>query len=69
MSKPKAASLNLRTMPDHGPLSAVDVKDTRMLEPGARETPDTVNGDNPSKEYVTGSGKPGAPLGNKGRNG
>lgn len=66
----KAGHMNLRTMPDGQSLAnmAKDVKDTKMLDVTAREVPDTVNGDNPSKEYVTGSGKPSGALGAKGRN-
>lgn len=61
--------VNLRTMPsaiDTGSM-AKDVSQTSLLNVVAHETPDTVTDDNPSKEYVTGSGKPPAPLGAKGR--
>lgn len=67
----KAGTMNLRTMPDAQAMAnmAVDAKDSKMLSNVvARETPSTVTDDNPSKEYVTGSGKPSAPLGAKGRN-
>lgn len=61
--------MNLRIMPDGGAMASMakDVRDTKMLDVVARETPDTVDADNPSKEYVTGSGKPPQPLGARGR--
>ena len=62
--------MDLRSMPDGQAMAsmAVDAKDSKGLSNvTAHETPDTVTADNPSKEYVTGSGKPAKPYGATGR--
>lgn len=61
----KEPNTNLRDMEVSGN-SGKDVASTSMLDATARETPDTVSGDNAQKEYIAKSPSPG-PLGAFGR--
>jgi hypothetical protein len=64
MSK-KYANMNLREL-DVNSGGFKDQKDSSLLDTTASETPDTVSGSNPQKEYLTGKINPG-PLGSTGR--
>lgn len=49
------------------PSTAKDVRDTKLNDVTARETPDTVNGTNDTKEHIARGGKPSGPYGANGR--
>lgn len=57
---------NLRDF-EVSPSQAKDVRDTKLNDVTARETPDTVTGTNSTKEHIAKGGKPGGPYGNMGR--
>lgn len=40
----------------------------KLMNPNAREDPETVTGDNPQKAWFGGSGKPSGPFGPRGHN-
>lgn len=54
---------NLRTLEITGS-GGKDFRDTKLNDATARETADTVNGSNDTKEYVEKGGTPKGPFGN-----